>query len=363
MVSIEQYSQLVSAIHSAAITPEHWLDAMAAIRGTFHATSSAVLIADGTTRAIKCASLMPEAMETYVGYYHNVDYVLGAVEQGPVGLLRSGEELVALNRRPEFTIDWLRPHGMTDGLFVRLTDGPRPTCFLIAAPGCSRGFATAERVMLANALVPHLQQALRTQAHLGDLVTEASEAACAIDGMRHAVIVVGTGGSVVHANTAAVAMLAGRDGLSLRNGRLTADPRSADAELRRSIGAALGQAAARSGNSFLCRRTSGARPFVVHVTPFTTPARDDGAARALVVIVDPDADAEPTPDLLRRLFGLTKAEADIALMVAQGHGLQPISDSLTLSVATVKTHLQHVFAKTATHRQAELVRLLLSLVP
>ena len=36
---------------------------------------------------------------------------------------------------------------------------------------------------------------------------------------------------------------------------------------------------------------------------------------------------------------------------------------MALSLATVKTHMQHIFDKTDTHRQAELVRLLLAITP
>lgn len=67
--------------------------------------------------------------------------------------------------------------------------------------------------------------------------------------------------------------------------------------------------------------------------------------------------------MLRKLFGLTNGESDVALRVARGQGLAPISEDLSVSVATVKTHLQHVFDKTDTHRQAELVRLLTALLP
>ena len=38
-----------------------------------------------------------------------------------------------------------------------------------------------------------------------------------------------------------------------------------------------------------------------------------------------------------------------------------LSEKLSVSLVTVRTHLQHVFDKTDTHRQAELVRLLLVL--
>jgi DNA-binding CsgD family transcriptional regulator len=79
----------------------------------------------------------------------------------------------------------------------------------------------------------------------------------------------------------------------------------------------------------------------------------------LVLIVDPEKQPEPELQALRRLYGLTKTEANIALGVLDGSGLGPIADELAVSLATVRTHLRHVFDKTHTHRQAELVRLLL----
>ena len=66
---------------------------------------------------------------------------------------------------------------------------------------------------------------------------------------------------------------------------------------------------------------------------------------------------------MRRLYGLTMTEADVAVRIARGADLQEISDELSVSIATVRKHLQHVFDKTDTHRQAELVRLLLTLRP
>jgi DNA-binding CsgD family transcriptional regulator len=81
------------------------------------------------------------------------------------------------------------------------------------------------------------------------------------------------------------------------------------------------------------------------------------------MIIDPEQDVEPPKTLMRRLFGLTNAEAEVALRVVRGDGLKPISEELTLSTTTIKTHLHHIFDKTDTHRQAELVRLLLAIVP
>jgi DNA-binding CsgD family transcriptional regulator len=61
---------------------------------------------------------------------------------------------------------------------------------------------------------------------------------------------------------------------------------------------------------------------------------------------------------LRRLYGLTAAEAAVAVQIARGEGLQAAADNLRVTLPTVRTHLQRVFAKTQTRRQAELTRVI-----
>jgi DNA-binding CsgD family transcriptional regulator/PAS domain-containing protein len=364
MVSLGDFSRIVSAIHASAITPQHWIGAMEAVRGTFASTSAALITADGESRVINSAFLPLEAERAYRAHYRRVDYVLDAVERGPVGLVRGGEALVALNTRSEFNADWLRPNKMQDGLFVRLTDGPLPTCFLVATAKQDRLFATREHVQLISALVPHLQQALCTQNHLKDLVHKANDIAEAVDNIRHGVFVVGRAAAVIYLNRVAEDIVAVDDGPFVRAGRLGIRIPSDDATLQRVIANALGdESHARSGGSLLRPRAGGKRSYVIHVVPFTSATPDARDSRALVIVIDPERQGEPEPDLLRRLYGLTRAEAEVALRVMRGDGLKPISDEMSLSVATLKTHLQHVFTKTGTHRQAELVRLLMAIAP
>jgi DNA-binding CsgD family transcriptional regulator/PAS domain-containing protein len=365
MVTVGEFSRLVSAIHAAAVTPEHWIAAMADISRVCGATGGGIILAEGATRSVKSASIAPDALHEYSTHYHRVDYVLDAVEHGPVGLVHSGKALIELDARSEFNADWMRPHRMDDGLFVRLTPGPLPTCFLVAAAGRDESFATPERVDLVNAIVPHLQQALRTQHHLEELKREAADVADAVDSMPAAVLVVGPKASVMHANSVAETTLSGTGALGVRGGRLRAAHGGADDDLQRSVTDALGltEVGARRGSSLLCPRRDGRRPLVLHVFPFTTQRGEHCAPRALVVVVDPERRTEPTAPMLRRLFGLTHAEADVAIRVAAGQGLTPIAEELTLSMATVKTHVRHIFEKTDTHRQAELVRLLAALTP
>ncbi len=72
---------------------------------------------------------------------------------------------------------------------------------------------------------------------------------------------------------------------------------------------------------------------------------------------DPDREAAPLEETLRRLFGLTPAEARIVSELASGKRLEQIAEQLGVQVNTARAHLKSAFAKTGTGRQAELVQL------
>ena len=61
---------------------------------------------------------------------------------------------------------------------------------------------------------------------------------------------------------------------------------------------------------------------------------------------------------LRSQFMLTPAETQIALGIAEGKTLAAIAEIRKVAVSTARDQLKSVFAKTGTHRQAELVALL-----
>src|SRR5262245_45262944 len=60
-------------------------------------------------------------------------------------------------------------------------------------------------------------------------------------------------------------------------------------------------------------------------------------------------------ELLRCRFGLTPAEARLALHLAAGETLRSAEAKLSISYETARTHLKNIFHKTGTCRQAELV--------
>jgi DNA-binding CsgD family transcriptional regulator/PAS domain-containing protein len=367
MVTVDDFSRLVSGIYAAAVTPEHWEGAIREIHRTLDGIGGALVMADGAVWSIQDSILPAGAARSYAEHYCRLDFVLAAVENGPVGAVRTGTELISPIRNSEFYADWLRPFEMEDGLLVRLTSGRRPTCFIVNAPRGSESLETPEHMKLMSGLVPHLQQALRTHNKLAALADNNVELAGALEVVRHGIIIVAGEHLVINLNSAAERILRAEDGLCMRSGRIATTSTPAEHELHCAIQNALAgePSTVRTGRSLTCFRPSGKRPYVIHVLPSHRRNADEPLRQpmALVLIIDPEDEPEPAVALLRRLYGLTAAEAEVAVRVARGGELKEISDELSVSITTVRKHLQHVYDKTDTHRQAELVRLLLTLRP
>lgn len=114
-------------------------------------------------------------------------------------------------------------------------------------------------------------------------------------------------------------------------------------------------------------QTTESNPLTLLVTPLR--GRDIGRlsdlgmrdAAVLIFLIDP-ANKHGLPETwVRDAYGLTPAEAKVALAAGSGVPIPEVARQLGISPNTVKTHLRKVFAKTATTRQAELARLMASL--
>lgn len=82
----------------------------------------------------------------------------------------------------------------------------------------------------------------------------------------------------------------------------------------------------------------------------------------MVCITDPAAGVSPPAQQLAAVFRLTPAEARVALALFEGATPREAAAALGLSPHTVHVHLAHIFEKTATNRQAELIRLMMRTV-
>lgn len=147
-----------------------------------------------------------------------------------------------------------------------------------------------------------------------------------------------------------------RQRLSLAN--LAADALLADA-LARDAGRIAGAV-----QSIPLPASEGREAMVLHVLPIRGAAHDVFTSAAAIIIATPvTSGLPPTQQLLEGLFDLTPAEARVARAICAGETVEQIASGLGITRNTVRIHLRRVFAKTGTHRQAELVRLVAGTIP
>jgi DNA-binding CsgD family transcriptional regulator len=101
-------------------------------------------------------------------------------------------------------------------------------------------------------------------------------------------------------------------------------------------------------------------PVIVRIWPFDGPAHQPGQdVRALLTLNALGPKPGPPAAILAKTFRLTPSEAKLACIIARGAPPDIAARELKISRETARNQLKSVFAKTDTHRQSELVALLL----
>jgi DNA-binding CsgD family transcriptional regulator/PAS domain-containing protein len=226
----------------------------------------------------------------------------------------------------------------------------------------SEGEFEAGQTQLFAALIPHLQRAVQLRIRLAALDGPPTSSAEMLNRLPHAVMLVDAGARVIFANQAAARMLGAGNGLSLDRDGLKAETTEDTRRLRRTIADCAEPAnelGGEGGRFRLSRRDRG--PLTMLVIPHRTQVTwiDILRPTAILFIAEAEQAAVLRSERFSQDFGLTRAEAVFAVEISKGDGLQATASRLGVSLTTVRTHLAHVFDKTGTRRQAELVRLIL----
>jgi DNA-binding CsgD family transcriptional regulator len=134
---------------------------------------------------------------------------------------------------------------------------------------------------------------------------------------------------------------------------------SAQAIFLQALAALETQSSALTGRSIAVAGDSLQTPIVAHLLPLRRTACDIFSGATALLYVTPIAQKQaPPPDLLEALFDLTPAEAGVASLLVEGKSVDEIAGARGVMGNTIRMQLKSIFAKTGTHRQAELVKLL-----
>ena len=103
-------------------------------------------------------------------------------------------------------------------------------------------------------------------------------------------------------------------------------------------------------------------PIIVRIWPFKGPSHPPGQdVHALLTLNALGPRPRPPAAILAKTFRLTPSEAKLACIIARGAPPDIAARELKISRETARNQLKSVFAKTDTHRQSELVALLMQI--
>lgn len=249
------------------------------------------------------------------------------------------------------------------GLKIPL-DGEAPAYMSNQRAKSKGGFQEQEGAVL-EVLMPHLQRALMLHLRFARMESSVQGLEAALDRFEHAVFGINKYGHVIFSNRKAEEIASKGDGLRLSNGLLVATHPEQDRSLQAILSSAM---LAGDGNGLSCggflrlEGRSAAQELRVTAMPFVCPLPTHALQLAALVFVSDSARHAPSRSMaMRALFALTPAETRVADMLLEGLDAREIASRLRLMIETTRFHVKRILAKTGTRRQAELLKLMLSL--
>ncbi|MCH2169217.1 hypothetical protein MK489_00420 [Myxococcota bacterium] len=243
------------------------------------------------------------------------------------------------------------PEGESSGIGIYRRVGGRPF--------------NPQDIEFGNRLVPHLARAFDIQRQLGGYERERIALTEVMDRLPNGVVLLDSRGRPVTWNRSAERIADRDDGF-----RIEADgPRLWNSQenvmMRKLIESAIESGLQRgegSGQFMPISRPSGRRPLVTMVTSLLKPAPQSSGrdAVAALFVSDPSDAKLSTSEVLKSLYSLTRAEAELVGLLASGKSLEEVANERGITMNTARSQLKQVFAKTDTRRQGELVQIVLT---
>lgn len=185
----------------------------------------------------------------------------------------------------------------------------------------------------------------------------------ALDALTAGVVLSGRDGQVHYMNAAAARQAKTGGAFRLSNSRILPADRAAERAFISALSniepRRLGEPASGYTLALPDRRGAGVLATILRLDSAAAGGSSEYQTPAAAIFIQDPTILPPCPgDAFAALYGLTRSEVRVALTLMRCQSLQEVGSQLGLSVLTVKTHLQHIFQKTGTSRQADLLALM-----
>lgn len=358
-------NELIAHFYDAALDDQLWRGIASRIAEAFE-SSSTVLKLHGDAQQIdmleSTANLRVSARDqAWAEDWHRKDlWVERSVAFGMSRIITDDQLVTPDDQKSGFYQEWLPRLGIHHMLGAVFPASDTTIGVLGIHRSRSEGPYGAGDRRKAAIILPHLQRALQLSQRLAGTALTRSEASQALDQLDTGVFVIDRTCRILHANAIAEDMIRFQSAFGVSGGRLALRNAALNDRLLALVRDAM--ETARGGIAPAATALAIPRerrlPITLTVAPLRSSAAGLGEQRPRVMIFLRDPEGPMATHRLRDLFGFTRSEAVIAADLGAGVALEDIAARRGVGLATIRSHLKRILAKSGTHRQAELVALL-----
>jgi DNA-binding CsgD family transcriptional regulator len=363
----EWMSRLTGEIYDTSLDPELWPQVLEAICQFLDGLMASVASFDlvrADLNVTKYWGFDAESLQVFHERYGRTHPLIPATMRTRAGDVVTIGEMMPYEEFYQTAVyrEFLRNYGYIDAIQATLEH----TATAVAIFGVARhervGMVDDTMRRRMGLLAPHVRRAVL----IGKVVQlhrfVPAALADTLDGLAAGVFLVDAELRIVHANASGGAMLTDGDVVRPIRQRLAVQDQQADRTLKDIVAAAeSGDDAVGTGGIAVPFRSTGGKPFVAHVLPLTSGARRQAGTRysavAAVFVREASIEGSMPLDMMARHYALTPAETRVLFGILNVGNVPEVARVLGVSDTTVKTHLQHLFDKTGTNRQPDLVKL------
>ncbi|MEM7666674.1 MAG: LuxR C-terminal-related transcriptional regulator [Pseudomonadota bacterium] len=359
----EAFSRAISTIYQASLEPMSWDNALVAIADAMRATQSALMVLKNGDLVSGSMPLMdPDHLQTYteIKAVEAANDPPRAPPSRPLGVVCGFDDessRTSFENTREYR-DWWREHDLGIGaLFANVSRNPSRLAQIGVYRSHLEPFTSVERNEL-TLLSEHLIRAseIHRRVKLGNLAKKRSR-----DNGHAGFVIVDHEYQILNQDGEVSEELLELG--VIRNPALGGYRVSSDTALKELIDDA--RSPRKRGGSCSLQTVEGKQVWV-DVIPV-----EEGEGRvadwlnidkpaALLQFTIPQKRMVLRLNGLAKEFGLTPAEKAVAIEILEGDGRAAVAHRLGISQSTVRSHLSVIFEKLGIHRQAQLIRLLVS---
>ncbi len=369
-IDFEDFNHLVNGIYDAALDAEQWRPFMRQLVEMFNAKSCMLRIQHITEQQVGgwiSHNMDPAFQALYREHFVTVDPIPKILEQHPLGtVLQSDADFPDNYRAGEFFNDYIKPQQMDFLAGSILTNNESHIALLGVQRPESIGRYSAREMLMLEIITPHMQRAVQLNQQLNQMEEKVHLANKALDRLPIGVVFVDANARPLYVNRK-FEKLMGIKCLTIKCGKLVASTASKTNQLNKLIYQAS-SIENKQGGSITIENEERSQSLNILVTPVSPSAcsrlgNDNAQVVAALFISTVGQQRELPVTVLKELYGLTNAEAQLAASLANGESLDSYADKQGVSKNTLRNQLKACFNKTGVNRQAELVTLVLSGIP